>query len=940
MGDVTRGKELFTKRVEYPLPKQTGAKDFVFYFVPRGDGYRDAGNAFFRKFYPNHVASDVHTLEELINKLAAAVDGGVTYIREIVILSHGNALGLLFPVVNGVTETNLREYKYLTAFSLVCLQKDLEKGKFPELSRDRKKVVSRLREDSWVTFRACNFGRSVPGLYAVYAFFGGKANVYAPMVYQFFGTPPIYDGMRLDTRLRAHEHLVKQHFFPKDVHTLERKDAIVTAILDRARFSEPFEIASMRVNDPPPDEAAAYEPFIDQLNARSIGAQLKSVFATNGFSLSPKARVSVVSKDTQWTITDSLRHEDSTFTIKYDVYESVEFDSHNRQIAVLRAGASIVDKPSGSETIPIQLFLSQGENDTFRGKRLRLAAHINDPDAPSPPADKARFDAVLAVLKSGAFAGSGVDIKADLKNQEQIELTPQATLSKVTATGSGDAERITWAVRDKELFKIQLELQTTADGHPARTITVYDDYPNKRDQIWKQYENVAHVGSDPDGPGTELAAYLDRISLDDLLGVLEHLRAPFKPGHAYYIQHVQEALARKKGFRLWLRDNAPVVDNSVLLSDLFTSLSRSEDQDYAEQSYNFEFNSIWAEVKSSNPSKKPVENDLYLEEDLVKTFKLPEVALTNRRELPELDSDSPGADTEALRALESVGFEPFFQADKNIVAPPEEPFRLSCGDFEAIVKKWQEVKDLEPQGMQDALELVKTPDGKTYWDVLSGFKTHVKAWFKIVDIKIPGIDWVVMSKKDFAKLVLKKAPFFARLATLQAILEVEFVFTIPFTMWMEFAEAQVEMRSYWYTIGRITVLRQWLRRLQFLTYEKENNFPSEIDIDITTPVSAEVYYISRYNAERIACGKFIVDFIPAPDRLKDGFDDQAVFINSLGNEIMNTSNEILGDLMRDSDLDACKMEVLRKAGIFDISRIKSLVIRELADELLAKLPTV
>ena len=250
------------------------------------------------------------------------------------------------------------------------------------------------------------------------------------------------------------------------------------------------------------------------------------------------------------------------------------------------------------------------------------------------------------------------------------------------------------------------------------------------------------------------------------------------------------------------------------------------------------------------------------------------------------------------------------------------------------------MKDLEPEGMQDALELVKTPDGKTYWDVLKDFKTHVKAWFKIVDLKIPGIDWVVMSKKDFAKLVLKKAPFFARLATLQAILEVEFVFTIPFTMWMEFAEAQVEMRSYWYTIGRITVLRQWLRRLQFLTYEKENNFPSDIDIDITTPVSAEVYYISRYNAERIACGKFIVNFIPAPDRLKDGFDDQAVFINSLGNEIMNTSNEILGDLMRDSDLDACKMEVLRKAGIFDISRIKSLVIRELADELLAKLPTV
>jgi hypothetical protein len=195
--------------------------------------------------------------------------------------------------VNGVTKTNLREYKYLTAFSLTCLQKDLEAGKFPALNNKRKKVVARLREDSWVTIRACNFGRSVTGMYALYAFFGGKPNVYAPMVYQFFGTPFIDEGMRLDSRLRVHEHLVKQHFLPKDVHTLERKDLIVTAILDRAKFSEPFEIASMRVDNPPPEEVANYEPFIDELNAGSMSAKLKSIFASNGFTLS-QPRVSEV----------------------------------------------------------------------------------------------------------------------------------------------------------------------------------------------------------------------------------------------------------------------------------------------------------------------------------------------------------------------------------------------------------------------------------------------------------------------------------------------------------------------------------------------------------------------------------------------------------------------------------------------------------------------
>src|SRR3954468_18820063 len=76
MGDLNRGKELFTKRVEYPLPQKTGTKDYIFYLVSAGDGYRDAGSKFFATFYKNHVKHDVHTLEDLIDTLAAEVDRG------------------------------------------------------------------------------------------------------------------------------------------------------------------------------------------------------------------------------------------------------------------------------------------------------------------------------------------------------------------------------------------------------------------------------------------------------------------------------------------------------------------------------------------------------------------------------------------------------------------------------------------------------------------------------------------------------------------------------------------------------------------------------------------------------------------------------------------------------------------------------------------------
>ena len=81
-------------------------------------------------------------------------------------------------------------------------------------------------------------------------------------------------------------------------------------------------------------------------------------------------------------------------------------------------------------------------------------------------------------------------------------------------------------------------------------------------------------------------------------------------------------------------------------------------------------------------------------------------------------------------------------------------------------------------------------------------------------------------------------------------------------------------------------------------------------------------------------------FIPAPDRFKDGFDDQAAAMERLGDEILRVADESVGDLMRESDLDACKLEVLRKAGVFDIKQLKALVIRELARQLLDKLPKI
>jgi hypothetical protein len=250
------GRVIFEKRVEYPLPKRSGVRDYLFYFVGPGDGYGKGARYFFDKFYPNHARHTASSLEDLTARLHADVtERGVQQIREVVIVAHGTRAGLLFPLVEGATETNLAEYEYVTALSLACLQKDLLAGKFAAFRDRRRAVLARLKDDSWVTVRACNFGKSNPGMYALYSFFGGRANVYAPMEYQFFGTHPIMDGMRLDTKLRVHEHLVKQHYLPNDVHTPERRDAVVRAFVDPGQFSEPFVVATVAVENPDPAES-------------------------------------------------------------------------------------------------------------------------------------------------------------------------------------------------------------------------------------------------------------------------------------------------------------------------------------------------------------------------------------------------------------------------------------------------------------------------------------------------------------------------------------------------------------------------------------------------------------------------------------------------------------------------------------------------------------
>ena len=72
-----------------------------------------------------------------------------------------------------------------------------------------------------------------------------------------------------------------------------------------------------------------------------------------------------------------------------------------------------------------------------------------------------------------------------------------------------------------------------------------------RARVLNQADVIAHQGLDPDAPGTELANYFDQYSLDELAGVIDYLRSPYRESNAYYIRHAQNAIRRKRGSEQW-----------------------------------------------------------------------------------------------------------------------------------------------------------------------------------------------------------------------------------------------------------------------------------------------------------------------------------------------------------------------------------------------------
>ena len=728
MPDAAHGEVLFKGLLDYPLAPAPKTQDYVFY-VARDPNYGSSARNFFTRFYKAHRAHDSSSIEELISTLHADVtQNGVQRIREIVIVAHGTPMGLILPVLASTTDANL---KVLTAYSMALVQKQMKSGGLSSFKEKRDAVIAHLDNESWVTVRACRFGQNDAAMYGLYSFFGGRADVYAPMKYQFFGDQRIVPGSRYPDRLAVHEHLVRQRFEPNDQHTLDRQDAIVRALADPGGFSAPF-VLGTEVLDA--GELPAYGAIIDSLNARQISEPVRSSFHTSGFDLTPKAKVRVQVEDAAWIISDSLAHADGPFAVRYEVGETIDTGAGKRSITVQ---ASLPAMISAAEHLPLQLFLTDDDDDEYNLRVLKLAWSRDDEPAGGA---NVRFGAVRSLLESNStggqtFSNGQIDLRADFE-EAGIALAPAATIARTSAATTDPLAQTNWLVGpDMAGLSYEIRLKhhdiEIADPQAARgvsgttshTLNVHRSL-GKVAKAYAQDAVVAHIGIDLDCPGVELAASMDRLSRDDLIDLITFLRTPYRPERVMHLYHALQAVGRKSDFLQWYLSRFPNPDDVPFpTSDPLTELSLREEEDKNAMVYDFKFWGNWAEVKASTSSPFAFQNDLFLEESLAQRFRIPESELGQRDPI-SLIEDSPGQNADEIRALERLGFGQYLAVTQkqDFAVPVSEP--VPCADFRAVVLDLKSLVNAPVEQLVTDLAGKKTPSGKNYLEVVLDIQSN------------------------------------------------------------------------------------------------------------------------------------------------------------------------------------------------------------------------
>lgn len=933
------GRQIFGGLAEYPLPVVAGVRDYVVYCGNLGSFGAEA-KKLFDKHWPAHVARTAASMQDAMAVLQADLaSSGVTQIRELVLVAHGNANQLFFPVVPAGPGVD-PGYGCISAWSLAKLQTDIA-AQFPDFVRARNAVIPHLLDDSWVTIRACNIGNSAEALYALYSFFGGRANVYAPTKFMVFADSPVKPGARITSKFGVYDYLVRQHFLTSREHTPGRQAVIVTDLVDPESFSAPFQLATAQMTGGDPAATTAYQQLVAGLNQYTVSAALTTAFASAGHPLSASPQV-VSANDAAidlsaarpapsplWYLRDtSVPAGADTVDLVYQIRDETDAGG----TSTLTAGAQLA-VASAYPSVPFQLFFDQFDDDAFNAVVARLAGYA-DQGQYAAQTYKDAFDAVQALLDAGTWTNGTTDIttavNAGLANAGFDPLPDP--LPPIQLTTDPD----TWRIPTTPPMTVAVEPEAAPDGSPLHAIVVRVGL-SPRALADQQVGVIISRGRVPHTPGTEIAAYLDRFTADELAGLMDFLRSGYRPEYAYYLDHALAAITRKRDFLTWAAAQPDFTD--PLPAHLI--LRPNENYDLTHVAFPFDFNDNWREVKQHSAYTATVQTDLFAEESL--TGKL---HLTGSWTCGVLPADSRYLSRAEVQALQSQGHEQYFAASKNTFEPPPAPVDQGCADLRIALQKWKELRDANatPEVQQQQLEELVGEDGKSGWarmkETLEPLHMGIELWDMVFDSHIEyrvmatefAADWCKENiETDWLKEWLEES-FGAAADTLEVLSWIK----LPFDLWLKFAETQAELAAKWDITGQLVAIRQWLRKLIDLTVQAP--FPSDLHIDIGGQDQAIDAWINEQQAAHPMFN--ILTVAPFPDDLKNGYARAAVTFGRIGPQIVEQADKYLSEKISESGLSPCSLKAMTEYGLYDPDELRRKVVRRFAEAVRDSIPPV
>jgi hypothetical protein len=968
---VEPGKTHFTNRIEYPLPS-SGGRDYVFY-PEKTDPYVQSARAFFLRWYSKHRAHTYTSLEGLIGTLHGDItQHGVQQVRELVIVAHANPVQMSVRILADAQASKQHGLQSVNHLSLARLQTLLPDPAFKGFKDKRAIVVSRLLDTSWVTIRACRFGLSREGMYALYSFFGGRADVYAPKLYQHFLYCPLTAFPAVGTEAKLHDHLVRQRFFPKKI-TPERARAFMTDLEESPLYSETHALASTPISG----ETTEYKALLQALSERRVVPPLTQTLSAfmaarsvPDWSPSKGATVKRVAAKRAWHISDTIRHSDVRYYIHFKLAEEEEADT--RTLLVQASLSFTPAAPKQDRRAYLQFFLDDDppkyQYRLLRGEMFRIAQYATSDVGPER---KANFDKWLSLLKAMKYmdpTDAALDLRPKFKEINVTLTAPQLTL--IESQFDATPPRASWKIQEgRQLFLIKLETPVATTGALARTLTVYP-LLTKKQQLAHDVAILTGALASADVPGTELAAYLDRLPLDDLLSVIEHLRTPFKPGHAVVIAQAAQAMKRKRGFEQWVMDREPDrlrPEGTPLFTESGWELSESEREDRRQTSYEADFNATWTQAKAVMQVASAFQTDLFAEEDLVRKLQIPPGEV-----LDDWGPDSPTSETFAPSDFESAFAAAPAGLDKTSFDEREESPTADCRDFKQALDAAMAIKDKDAEEIAGILKGQTTARGDTLFDILQPLASNYSFIRRMGNfVQFPeGLPWIPSSVDGVItepiSRVLKnnlsgelswwlegEGVLIARTAMLQtglALLWAWGVVMVPGKMLLHVAEELMRTEEHLERVGEATAMLQWLREVENVTY-RAATVPDLHELDISTPVPVQVVgFTPPWAGEPYHTGRLFYEvyletgahqqfLISSPAAVKRGFDRAALAMKfNVADELTRRAQTGMSELLKRWGFDDCEVDVLIKAGLLDLNALHSQVVSELAGAVRKQLP--